>query len=69
VVYVGEGGFGVKQRRPRTDRWYLQPPGMAMSAHHVWRLDFGEDRLELRAIGVDGKVLDESVLHPRLAVK
>jgi hypothetical protein len=58
VVYVGEGGLGVAQRTPDTDRWYLQPPGMATSAHHVQKLTFDGDTLSYRAYGVDGEVLD-----------
>jgi len=65
VVYLGEGGLGVKQRTPYASRWYLQPPGMSSSAHHVWRLDFGADAVTAIAIGVDGAELDRTVLPPR----
>jgi hypothetical protein len=58
VVYVGEGGLGVAQRTPDTDRWYLQPPGMAKSAHHIQKLTFKGDTLTYRAVGLDGEVLD-----------
>ena len=60
VVYIGEGGLGVKQRSPDTDRWYLQPPGYAASGHHVWVLGFERDVLTMRAIGVAGGLMDES---------
>lgn len=58
VVYVGEGGLGVAQRTPDTDRWYLQPPGMAKSAHHIQKLTFRDDTLTYQAFGLDGEVLD-----------
>jgi hypothetical protein len=45
VVYIGEGGLGVPQRKPRTDRWYLQEPGFVDKGHHVIRLDFAPDAL------------------------
>jgi hypothetical protein len=60
VVYVGEGGLGVPQRSPRGGRWYLEPPGMARSAHHVWVVRCGAEQLEMVAIGIDGEELDRS---------
>lgn len=64
VTYVGEGGLGVGQRSPK-DRWYLDRPGYAESAHHVQLLEFGRDRLGYRAIGGDGTILDMHTLEPR----
>ena len=64
VVYIGEGGLGVPQRTPK-DTWYLEPPGMAASVHHVWRLRFGPTALELEAISMDGEIVDRSALKPR----
>jgi len=51
VVYLGEGGLGVPQRTPRTRRWYLQEPGVAMRAHHVTVLSVGADELGIRSYG------------------
>lgn len=65
VVYVGEGGMGVKQREPDTKRWYLQPPGMAMSGHHVQLLTFEPDKLTYQAILEDGSIADEYTRAPR----
>lgn len=59
VTYVGEGGLGVPQRTPVTDRWYLQAPGMAASAHHVQLLSFEGDVLRYQAMLQDGSVADE----------
>lgn len=64
VVYVGEGGLGVGQRRPETDRWYLQKPGMAASGHHVQLLTFHADRLDYKVVGMDGSTLDSHALLP-----
>ena len=50
VIYLGEGGFGVPQRSPRTDPWYLQPPALASRGHHVIRLDFAPDALRARIL-------------------
>lgn len=65
IVYIGEGGLGVPQRKPDRERWFVQEPGMTESVHHVWLLDFSEEMLRMTAIGIDGEVLDESVLKPR----
>ncbi len=62
VVYVGEGGLGVKQRTSK-DYWYLKPPGMSMAAHHVQVISFSKSKLVYKAIGLDGKVLDEYVIQ------
>ena len=64
IVYVGEGGLGVKQRTP-DDRWYLQAPGMTMSVHHVQLLSFGPDELDYEAIKIDGSVADSATFDKR----
>lgn len=58
VVYIGEGGLGVTQRTPKTDRWFLQAPGMADSGHHVQLLTFGHDELRYQCVLLGGKVRD-----------
>lgn len=65
VVYVGEGGLGVKQRTPDPERWFLKEPGVTMSAHHVQVLTIEPDRLAVEAIGMDGEVLDSWERAPR----
>lgn len=65
VVYLGEGGLGVPQRTPDNDRWYLQPPGMATSGHHVQALRITPDGVYYSAIGIDGEVLDTHTFRPR----
>ncbi len=59
VVYIGEGGLGVPQRTPFSgSRLFLQSPGHAASAHHVWKLDFTAAEIRCAAIGKDGTTLD-----------
>lgn len=57
VVYVGEGGLGVKQRTPQADRWYLKAPGMSMSGHHVQIITYGPE-LTYEAVLMDGSIAD-----------
>ena len=66
IVYVGEGGLGVSQRTP-IDAWYLDAPGMAMSAHHVQVLTFTPEELRYEVIGMDGDMLDSYVTLPKRA--
>jgi acid phosphatase type 7 len=68
VVYIGDGGLGVPQRKTDNSRWYLQPPGLAKSVHHVHVLEFGEDRLQGRAIGLDRKTLDQFAVESKSLV-
>ena len=65
VVYVGEGGLGVGQRSPETDRWYLKAPGMAAARHHVQVLSFAPDGLTYEARSIDNEVIDTYTRQPR----
>jgi len=65
VVYIGEGGLGVGQRTPKSDRWYLKSPGMASKGHHVQWLHFSRQRLDYRCILLGGKVADRYSRRPR----
>ncbi len=65
VVYIGEGGLGVAQRTPKSERWYLQSPGMTDSASHVHILTFSADELTGVCQKLDGGVADKFVLKPR----
>jgi acid phosphatase type 7 len=66
IVYIGDGGLGVPQRSPDPNRWWLQEPGFATSVHHVHILEFGEETLRVRALGMKGDVLDDFELKPRM---
>jgi acid phosphatase type 7 len=65
VVYIGEGGLGVPQRIPVEGLWFVQEPGFAASAHHVWLLDISPDSLNIQAIGQDYDVIDEYTIYPK----
>lgn len=59
VVYIGEGGLGVPQRTPKTDRWFLKSPGMADKGNHVFLLTFTPDKLVGKCILENGTVRDK----------
>ena len=65
IVYVGEGGLGVPQRKPKSDRWYLQEPGMAGAGHHVMKIAFGKTKMDYEVILLDRKRADEHQFSPR----
>lgn len=65
LVYVGEGGLGVPQRKPDPSRWYFANGGKTSSAHHVWKLDFELAQLQVTAIGLAGDTLDYLQLQRR----
>lgn len=65
VVYVGEGGLGVPQRKVDASRWYFQEGGVAMSEHHLWKLDVSGDKLHVTALGMQLDTLDYMVMNQR----
>ncbi len=65
IVYIGDGGLGVPQREPDGTRWYLKSPGFAKPAHHVHVLEFGDEELRVRAIGLDRGILDAFAQKPK----
>jgi len=65
IVYVGEGGLGVPQRKPKSDRWYLQKPGMTGAGHHVMRVTFGKNKMDYEVILLDRKQADKHQFLPR----
>ncbi len=66
VVYVGEGGLGVKQRSPKLDRWFLQAPGKAGSEHHIQLMHFTAEKMTFQAVLLDGSIWDEHIFLPRV---
>ena len=65
IVYIGEGGLGVPQRKPKAGRWYLQEPGLSDSGHHVHRLRFASDALTVETIRLGGERTDTYQRRPR----
>ncbi len=65
VVYVGEGGLGVSQRKPDSGRWYLRPPGMTGRGHHVMRVRFSPKQMDYEVILLDRSIADRATFRPR----
>lgn len=64
VTYIGEGGLGVGQRPPKTDRWYLEG-GVLGADNHVMELGFSDKALRIQVILLGGKVFDDHSLNVR----
>lgn len=65
IIYIGEGGMGVPQRTPDPNRWYFQNGGYISANHHVWKLIFNDNILQVVAIGEDGDILVDFELNRR----
>ena len=65
VVYVGEGGLGVPQRKPDLSRWYLRSPGMATRGHHVMNIRFTPEKIDYKVVLLDRSIADQSIFRPR----
>lgn len=58
IVYIGDGGLGVRPRDVDKDRWYLKPPGVAKSVHNVHFVEYNSKQINIKAFGIKGETLD-----------
>ena len=65
LVYLGEGGLGVGQRKTDPDRWYFQDGGKTGSAHHVVQLDLSPVQVRARFILMNGSTWDDYTIKLR----
>lgn len=65
IVYIGEGGLGVPQRKADTTRWFIKNPGFAKSADNVHLIHFSQDSLVATAYAMNGEILDHYTRAPR----
>lgn len=69
IIYIGDGGLGVPQRKPDPNRWWFQGgDAFAKSAHHVHLFDVGEGEFRARAFGMGGDVLDDFAIRAKQRV-
>lgn len=69
TVYMGEGGLGVPQRKPRRNLWYFEGGGRTAAAHHVMRIAATPDELRVTTLGMGELIVDfePKELEPVLA--
>lgn len=67
VVYVGEGGLGVGQRKPKAGLWYLDPAegAYASRGHHIMLLTLTKETLTIETILMNGQVPDKHTINVR----
>ena len=66
IIYVGEGGLGVKLRTPDDDHWYLQSPGYAHSLHHYYLMEINENQVKVEVLKEGNSAFDTFYLKPRI---
>ena len=66
VIYIGEGGLGVKQRTAgNRGQWYFKKPGYATSSHHFIKLNVSEENLKVQVVTEKNSRFDQFTLSPR----
>ena len=65
LVYLGEGGLGVGQRKTDPNRWYFQNGGKTGSDHHVVQIDLHSAELRARFILMDGSAWDDHTIKSK----
>lgn len=66
IVYVGEGGLGVKQRTPLSENRSWMTDAFTGSGHHFHQLHFDAENAWVETISWTGQVLDTYQLKQRL---
>ena len=66
IIYVGEGGLGVKLRTPDQNLWYLRSPGYAESLHNYYQLEISQNLVRVIVVKMDNTSFDTFELHPRV---
>ena len=66
IVYVGEGGLGVRQRKPKhKDKWYFQAPGFATSKHHIQLLKVESNKMDFEIYDIDYELYNRVEFLPK----
>jgi len=61
TIYFGDGCWGAKPRKPQ-DHWYLEKIG---SLNHVYLIEMTPDAASIRAIGLNGELIDNTEIRSR----
>lgn len=60
IVFIGDGGLGVPQRKPDPSRWYFDDrKAVATATHHVHIIEFSADEMAVRAYNMRGRTVDK----------
>ncbi len=62
ITYIGEGGLGAPLREPDSTRWYIQKPGFAARAYHIWKISVKPESIIVEAIDLNENVIDSHLI-------
>lgn len=66
IIYIGEGGLGVPQRKTRQERWYFQGhDSFAEMEHHIWKVHIQDETAEVSAIGLEKNIFHTFTLNAK----
>jgi hypothetical protein len=65
IIYIGEGGLGVPQRKPFPDRWFFGKESIVDSKHHLWKITVTDSLANVTAFGIEQDTLHTFSLTPK----
>tara|TARA_B100001094_G_C18128419_1_gene770811 strand:+ start:253 stop:1461 length:1209 start_codon:yes stop_codon:yes gene_type:complete len=67
IIYVGEGGLGVRQRTPDSSRWYFDDPSaLAIASFNLQILTITPEKISFLAIDEKAQTISSFVRKPRV---
>lgn len=65
VIYLGEGGLGVKQRTPKSSRWYFKEDGLTFKKNHFILAKLQGNNFHIEALDESGERFHQFQLKSR----
>jgi len=62
IVYLGDGSWGVKARKPREDLWYT---AKVQQCNSFWLASLQKESCKLESFNNDGELIDEVCTFPK----
>lgn len=65
IIYIGEGGLGVPQRKPDPSRWFFDDKSIVEAKHHLWKLSVYDSITNITAFGTEQDTLHTFDIMPK----
>lgn len=65
IIYIGEGGLGVPQRKPFPERWFFGEESIVDSKHHLWKIAVYDSIAHVTAFGIEQDTLHTFNITPK----
>lgn len=65
IIYIGEGGLGVPQRKPDPSRWFFDEKSIVEAKHHLWKLSVYDSITNITAFGIEKDTLHNFTITPK----